>query len=965
MRKFILLTILCCFCVSAFAQTAESKYLIKYLETNTAQPDYGVTFLSDNQFIYKSPNTEKINTNSEKLSESNLFLATVGAEGDIIDKKQIQGLPTNKITKTGAAYSPDLKTVYFSAKKYRKKPKRKDKEQLFKAAVDDDGSWTNIEKLPFSNDKYSFGEPSLSNDGRELYFTSDMPGTLGGADIFRVAITDDGSFGEPKNLGNRINTSGNEVTPYITKDFKLYFSSNNHKDGLGNLDVYCIDLKNPIAKPVHLDAPINSANDDFAFIISKNDDRGYFSSNRLQGQNNHDIYSFLVEKVKEDGPCVQAITGVVKDNGTKQIIKDAIISLFDKDNKELEQIKTDAEGKYALTLDCNQTYTLKAEADNYNTEDHIVNTANYLEAPTLEANKFLIKKSAEEIEAEETLIAEADDVKNAEEVIEDKEEIKQIDEVEEAVTRTESAIEEDEAAISPVYFAFDRSDITAKAARELDKLTKILKNNKTIHVELSSYTDSRGSSAYNLKLSERRAKASLEYLVSQGIDRSRIKAKGYGESKMVNKCIDGIECSEAAHEKNRRTEFAFINPQAATENFDNNPVNAVSETTKVQDAQPEKNIAQTSSYSEAVETENAYDTKTEEASETENSEIGESAEVVKSTVESSKNELVQTEKLKENQTSISAKDKKQKTEEVKTEEAPKKSTLTSNKNEVATSSLIETNQPIEEEETLSEEAKWLNKEIEKSNQENNKTEVDKKEASKNQLIEPITEASQQKVSKKETVQLGQNNNSDYDNLVNTAVAEEKRESKFNFEQAKNQENNNSKETDPNKLLAELKAKSASSQTSDTNTKVKVEEKTQNNKQPAVKEEAIISTKQVSVKAMQSKRGKYIETDRSKKVNALRVTFRLQPNSNAKKGYKDAYVVIKSPSGKTVNEKGVFALANGKDQSYTDQTTVYYNNQSLKAVMFIDKIVHKFTKGVYTVNIFIDGVDVGENILTLS
>jgi len=966
MRKFIVLTLLWCFSGSVFAQTAESKYLIKYLETNTAQPDYGVTFLSDNQFIYKSPNTEKINTNSEKLSESNLFLATVGSEGDIIEKKQIEGLPTDKITKTGAAYSPDLKTVYFSAKKYRKTPKRKDKEQLYKADVDVEGNWTNVVKLPFSKEQYSFGEPSLSVSGKELYFTSDMPSTFGGADIFRVVLNADGSFGEPINLGNRINTSGNEVTPYITKNLKLYFSSDNHKGGLGNLDVYCIDLNNPTAKANHLDAPINSVNDDFAFIINNNDDRGYFSSNRLQGQNNHDIYSFLVEKAKEDGPCLQEITGVVKDNGTQEIISDAIITLFDDENNELEQTKTDAEGKYSLTLDCNKTYTVKAGAKNYNTEDHIVNTANYLEAPTLEANKFLIQKSAEEIGNDNNLISDNEVIKEAveevtglEETIEEKSisaannNDDKVEKTIESEVNTATTIEEDEAAISPVYFAFDRAIITSKSARELDKLSKILKNNKNIHVELSSYTDSRGNSAYNLKLSERRARASADYLVSQGIDRSRIIAKGYGESKMVNKCIDGIECSEAAHEKNRRTEFAFINPQVSTQNFDKNPVNELTKITETKEKSV-KEVVQTSSDVETTKPENVVENSIKEI-EPKQPEVITTPSVttqVKSTDKTIADSPIETERL-----NIETEDKSSTTDNTKKEkvavaESPKTTTNTDTSNKKVTPAVV-IDEANKEEESLSEEAKWLNREIEKSKEENNKLESKK---NKPQLIEPITESNQKADVKNELL------DKEYNNLVATAKAEEKVEEKFNFEKQKEQTNKPKSTVDPNQLLADLKAKGVSNRTDNVS---QPENNATEKEEPTVKKDARLNTSQVSVKAMQSKRGKYVETDNAKRIHALRVIFRIQPNMKALKGYKDAYVVIKSPTGKIVNEKGVFPLADGKDQAYTDITTLYYNQQSIKAVMFIDKLVHKFTKGTYTVNIFIDGIDVGENILTLS
>ena len=920
MKKVVLSTIICFISMVLFAQNEPTKYLIKYLETNTTQPDYGVSFLSETQFIYKSPNTDKINTNSTKQSESKLFIATFDGNGDVIDKKEIQGMPTNKVTKTGATYAPDQKTVYFSAKKYRKKARRNDREQLFKAEIDDNGNWINIEKLPFSKKSHSYGEPSLSGDGLELFFTSDMPGTLGGADIFKVGINSTGSFGQPINLGRTINTSGNEVTPYITKKNILYFSSDNHKGGLGNLDVYSLDLNNPEDTPQHLDAPINSINDDFAFIMSPNNNSGYFASNRLQGQNNHDIYSFLVEQVKKDGPCVQAIVGIVKDNETKEVIPNALITLYDDVQNEIKDIKTDNEGKYSLTLDCNKTYTITAGGKNYNSEDHIVNTANYLDAPTLEANKFLSKKSNEEIEIEKALTSEtqqnvlANNQEDEENTTDTNNNVK-AESVETGLV--DNSISEDEATINPVYFGFDEATISQKSARELDKLTEILKNNESIHVELSAYTDSRGSSAYNLRLSERRAMASADYLVAQGIDRSRIKAKGYGESKMVNKCIDGIECSEAAHEKNRRTEFAFINLQTSLENFDNKSAHKVVEISKKEQKSVRK-VTQVSSSPEIIKTENNKEAIESVSSELEiNENVTQPESLVNTNIEKfnkiEKQEVVSTEKTSAKVTPAIA--EKINSEKVEITQSPKE-----------TSQII----PEQKEATI----------------EVNKTE----NQTEKRLIPPIKNTSK--------------NQNDDTTLATAAKTEEAVEQKFNFEKQKEESNQNN--VDPNQLLADIKAKAATNKTikSVDPTPAESENLTEKNK-TTVNKEAILNTSQLSVKAMQSKRGKYVETENVKKVHALRVIFRIQPNMKALKGYKDAYVVIKSPTGKIVNEKGVFELADGKKQGYTDQTTLYYNKQSIKSVMFIDKIVHKFTKGIYTVNIFIDGVQVGENRLKLS
>ncbi len=1011
MKKVSILVLLWFLSLTTFAQTSPNKYLIKYLESNTAQPDYGVTFLSDNQFIYKSPSAEKINSDSQKLSESNLFIATISDDGELLEKKEIQGIPTDKITKTGAAYSKDLTTVYFSAMKYRKKRKRNDREQLFKADVDEEGNWSNMSKLTFSKSNYSFGEPALSTDGTELYFTSDMPSSIGGADIFVVAINDDGSFGKVRNLGPTINTSGNEVTAYISKNNMLYFSSDGHPNGLGNLDVYVSDLSvnNIPTTPIHLDAPINSTNDDFSFI-SNNDKRGYFASNRLQGQNNHDIYSFLVEELIKDEKCVQEIVGVVKDKETELAITDAKIILFDDDNNEIQQVKTDTEGAYKFILDCNKTYTLKASGELYSTEEHIVNTANYLEAPTLEANKFLIKKTVEDIANANAFIAKAEEVidveKSTTSIGEDKvskeivvienevndttesaaitdsidsninkegvvetekdtttieEEVEEIvvvetekdtttesaaitnsidsdlnnEDVVDTVTETSVAItedkveesieeivaveteidttttEEDEASINPVYFSFDKFDISAKAAKELDKIAGILNNNKNIHIEVSSYTDSRGSKAYNLKLSERRAKASADYLVSLGVDRSRITAKGYGESKMVNKCFDGVECSEAAHEKNRRTEFAFLNPQVAIETFSYES-KAIKETEVIEEEVSDTITEATSVAKEEVLVEDTAPTyaDTEESTDESFSELNGSQQSLTN--------------LKEKEPSIKAESSKSSNiiEEVTAKDNTNPST---NKVDAFPVSQNESSRVVSNGLSEEEMEEVLSFQEDESSKEEEETETNEPESQRKAFNELIAEAAKENKQEEKT-----NKDKNYTSKIDNSV--------------------------PNKLLSEI-----SSQVVQPTTKSKVNNET---KEKVVKknerDETSLSVNNISIEALQSKKGKYIETDRSKKIHALRLTFRIKENYLSKKGYNDAFVVIHSPKGKVISEKGTFTLADNKEQSYTDSTTIFYNNQSIKIIMFIDKLIHKFTKGTYTVGIYIQGHKVGSS-----
>ncbi len=531
MRKFSIFIVLSFIATSVFGQMSTGTFHVKHIENNTKRSDY-VTFLNEDKVIFVSPIKER-----KRNGLSGLFTGSVNNEGEIIGKEIISDFSKNKISKTGITYTKDSKTVYFSSnnlrkvysksKEYRRRRVNNKKSQLFKATIEEDGSRSNIEVLPFNKKRYTYESPVLSNDGKQLYFVSNRKSTLGGKDIFVVDIKADGSFGVPQNLGSTINTKGDEVTPFITKDNKLYFSSNGREDTFGNLDVYVSELNNGNpTEPLHLDEPINSDKDDFAFIINNKNTKGFISSNReTKRRKNNDIYSFTAKGITSE-PCVQEIAGVIKDSETKEIIKEAIITLFDETNNEIDQVKTDEDGAYRFTLDCDKTYNLTVSEQAYEMEEYTITTSEYYNEPTIEADKLLVKKI-------ETI---DDDLSNI------------------------------ESTINLIYFGFDKSNITQESKTELDKIVEILEDNLKIHLEIAAYTDSRGSDAYNLALSERRANAALDYLVAKGVDSNRIVAIGHGESKLINKCSNNTECSEAAHKENRRIEFSFTNPPSEQHN---------------------------------------------------------------------------------------------------------------------------------------------------------------------------------------------------------------------------------------------------------------------------------------------------------------------------------------------------------------------------------------------------------------
>lgn len=535
MRKLSIFIVLSLVVSSVFGQMSTGTFDVKHIENNTKGSDY-VTFLNKDKVIFVSPVNER-----KRKGASGLFTGKVNNEGEIIGKELISDFSKNKISKTGLTYTKGLDAVYFSSnnlrkvysktKEYRRRRRRVNnkKSQIFKATVQADGSWSNIESLSFNKKRYTYENPTLSNDGKQLYFVSNNKKTsLGGKDIYVVDIKADGSFGIPQNLGATINTKGDEVTPFITKDNKLYFSSNGQEDTFGNLDVYVSNLGsgNPTV-PLHLNESINSEKDDFAFIINNGNTKGFISSNREAKNKNNDIYYFTAEGLTSQ-PCVQEIAGVVRDSETKEIINEATITLFDEANNEIDQVKTDEEGLYRFSLDCDKTYNLTAFEQAYKIEEYAITTNEYYNEPTIEADKLLVKKT------------------------ENKDDIESLNDI--------------NSTINLIYFGFDKSNITQESKTELDKIVEILENNKNIQVEVAAYTDARGDNAYNLTLSERRANAALEYLVAKGVDSNRIVANGYGESKLINKCNDEVACSEAAHKENRRIEFSFTNSLSNQQN---------------------------------------------------------------------------------------------------------------------------------------------------------------------------------------------------------------------------------------------------------------------------------------------------------------------------------------------------------------------------------------------------------------
>ncbi len=403
--------------------------------------------------------------------------------------------------------SQDGKTMYFTRNNYlNNKNGKKDNEgvnhlKIYNASLVD-GTWTNIEELPFNNNNYSVGHPALSKDGKTLYFASEAPGGYGGADLYKVSL-ENGIFGTPENLGSKINTAGNEVFPFASEDDKLFFSSDGHK-GYGLLDIFVIDFENQEIL-YNLGEPVNSSLDDFSFSISSEDPtEGFIASNRPGGQGGDDIY-----KMRMLAPLL--LKGTVTDSINGKPIANATVRLMDENDRQIAFLETDSTGYYEKEIRRDHTYPIEAKHIKYDQKLGIVNSFEMDDKTELIYNIELSPINDVEYLAE----------------------------------------------INKIYFDFDKHNIRPDAAAELDKLVNLMKNEYPgLVIEIGSHTDFRGSIEYNRKLADRRAQSTYDYLISKGISPERIVTyKGYGE---LEPDVDCDNCNEEQHQLNRRSIFKVV-----------------------------------------------------------------------------------------------------------------------------------------------------------------------------------------------------------------------------------------------------------------------------------------------------------------------------------------------------------------------------------------------------------------------
>ena len=457
------------------------------------------------------------------------------------------------------------------------------------SSVNKGGKWVDIQEVPFNSNEYSVGHPAFSADNTKMYFVSDMPGGYGGTDIYVVEYNN-GQWGTPVNMGKEINTEGNEMFPFASDDESLYFSSDGH-EGLGGLDVFVAELKDGIAYRgvQNIGAPVNSEKDDFGFITDKNRTTGYVSSNRKKGISDDDIYSFRRVCRQLNVLVFDAKTNTPLENADVRILRNGV-------NQEIRL--TNVEGKMDLCLDSNTEYEFKAIKEGYamnsirfstltQSPKPVMNVSIYLEKSENTLVKGIVKTEVnqkpatgvkvtlrnEKDKSEQTVMTGPDggyefDVKpNAPYTITAQKDKYATKKTQFTKTKRKSNMiadslglygEGDIFQLKNIYYDLNKFFIRPDAARELNHVVDLLKEYPQMKIELRSHTDARSSDAYNVRLSENRARAAMDYIVSRGIPATRLSAHGYGETEIVNGCVDGVNCSEHEHQQNRRTEFKIL-----------------------------------------------------------------------------------------------------------------------------------------------------------------------------------------------------------------------------------------------------------------------------------------------------------------------------------------------------------------------------------------------------------------------
>ena len=605
---------------NVFAQSTENDvFLTNEASINSNHLEYSPAFFEDGiVFISSRASSKKYKILDTRIDKNimSIYLARRSETGLLQNPEPFSEELLSTVHEGPITFDRTADNIYFTRNNLIKgKPKKaKDgivKLKIYSAAKVGD-KWTNIDELDFNDTEYNTAHPAISVDGDEMYFSSDRPGGMGGMDIWRSRNIG-GQWGDPENLGPAVNTDSDEIFPFIHADGTLYFASGGH-NGFGGLDLFSsINNGGTYSEITNLGKPFNTESDDFGFIIDRDKKNGYFSSNRAGGLGEDDIYSFYLLNnldVLTGTPTLPVgnrdIEIAVIDDETGAPLQGANINYILVDELTLAKALIDSEGNGidpttnellvklpfdadALTgnTDGEGVFPANVKYSNYifNIEKSGYQSRQVILTSDSEVNQFLITLS-KALPGGDIAGNNSDsngDGNNGNSssstttptVLGSDGSTTDIDLG--TTIRTGSVIE-----LPNIYYNFNDASIRPDARKDLDVVLGLLNRYPDMQIELSSHTDSRGSSRYNRSLSQKRAENAVRYLQQQGIAASRLRPVGYGESELRNGCDDGVNCSEAEHQYNRRTEVrvtsmsreinvTFVNDTSAPTTIDSAP----------------------------------------------------------------------------------------------------------------------------------------------------------------------------------------------------------------------------------------------------------------------------------------------------------------------------------------------------------------------------------------------------------
>ncbi|MDM1327923.1 OmpA family protein [Myroides odoratimimus] len=494
-----------------------NQYEAELLQINSAFSDYGGTIIG-NDFVFTSARAtdhqHKLKIHSwTNEGYTSLYRAKIDGSG----MSNPERFPLDEapyVNDATAVFNQDGTIMFFTrnnAKSNGKSKQNKDHNsslKIYRALKQTDGSWGRVLELPFNSDNFNTAHPALTPDDKWLYFASDRDGAIGQSDLYRVAVFKNDGYGPVENLGPSINTEGRENFPFISSDNQLYFASDGYP-GLGGMDVFVTQLNGDgtFGPIVNMGEPINSSMDDFGFYLK--DGTGFVSSNRAGGMGSDDIYK-LTER-----SCVKKVEGKVYDIETKEVLANAKIVVSDGLYEKSTTLQSNDKGQFTISdLGCGIKYRIRPEKEAYNTVELVFSFERDSEVKTFDIG---LERAVKPLQVNDDLFKRLQ--------------------------------------LKPIYFDFDKTIIRKDAAIELMKIVEVMQQYPTMKIDVRSHTDSRGNDTYNLNLSDRRVKATIEWMTKQGIEASRLTGRGYGETQLLNGCSNGEHCTDAEHQVNRRSEF--------------------------------------------------------------------------------------------------------------------------------------------------------------------------------------------------------------------------------------------------------------------------------------------------------------------------------------------------------------------------------------------------------------------------